>query len=106
MDYILREIVKNTDDIGFNDDLLRAADYIVELEQRLAAAEAKIPKWVPIRKGITYPSNDIRILVITKNSEVLTAHVTKEVIVPDDWFQGPVTHWMPIPEPPESEEKR
>lgn len=41
MDYILREIVKNTQDVGFNDDLLRAADYIVELEQRLAAAEAK-----------------------------------------------------------------
>lgn len=42
MDYILREIVKNTQDVGFNDDLLRAADYIVELEQRLAKANARI----------------------------------------------------------------
>lgn len=42
MDFILREIANNTLDTGFNDQLLEAADYINSLEQRLAAANARI----------------------------------------------------------------
>ena len=41
MDYILREIVKNSPDTHISDELLQVADYMEELQQRLAAAEAK-----------------------------------------------------------------
>lgn len=42
MDYILREIAKNSPDTHISDELLQVADYIGKLERRLADAEAKL----------------------------------------------------------------
>lgn len=41
MDYILREIVKNNPDTHISDELLQVADYMEELQRRLADAEER-----------------------------------------------------------------
>ncbi|MBK8974136.1 MAG: hypothetical protein IPM37_23255 [Hahellaceae bacterium] len=42
MDYILREIVKNSPDTHISDELLQVADYMEKLEQRLAYVEEEL----------------------------------------------------------------
>lgn len=42
MDYILREIVKNSPDTHISDELLQVADYMEELQRRLADAEEEL----------------------------------------------------------------
>jgi len=105
--------------------LLKAADAIEELQSTvkglkeqtdLAIVEEKgrtllkiIPKWIPVTERL--PEDLTRVIVFCEDgvSYGLCEHLIaddEEVVEWHDFLHYPITptHWMPLPEPPESEE--
>lgn len=80
------------------------ASMVEELEQRLAAAEAKLPRWIPV--GERLPEHNQLIAMLTEHEKLCGEFYLDRFVVRD--FTGVcfdascVTHWMPLPEPPES----
>lgn len=78
--------------------------YIDNLEQRLAKAESKIPKWIPVSEALPPCFNSV--LAIRKNCTGRPYYATMYRdnnwcdIVSTEFID--VTHWMPLPEVPES----
>ena len=76
------------------------------LQQRLAAAEAKIPKWIPVSDSL--PKECHAVLICKDGDETGYGYRLN-----NDWYEEnellaayniTVTHWMPLPEPPNNEE--
>ena len=88
----------------FEAQLAEADSRIKELEQRLAEAEAKIPRWIPV--GERLPEHNQLIAILTEHEKLCGEFYLDRFVVRD--FTGVcfdascVTHWMPLPEPPES----
>lgn len=97
-----------------------AAELINELEQRLAAAEAKLPRWIPV--GDRLPKPGATILAVDNSGDMGVCTFVNAKFVGEcfgfdaylndgGWDCSPskvigeyVTHWMPLPEPPNNEE--
>lgn len=76
-------------------------------EQRLAAAEAKLPKWIPVSEGL--PKECHAVLICKDGNETSCGYRLS-----GDWYEEnellaaydiTVTDWMPLPEAPKSEEE-
>ena len=93
-----------------------SADALAYIQQ----LEAKVPKWIGVEErlpsGFDYfddgTAEPAEYIVKVKNAEVATIAMFdgKEWIpaqyngiTEDRWFASSVTHWMPLPEPPEEE---
>lgn len=71
------------------------------------------PRWIPVTERL--PDDDIYVLVIVsgKPCKNVTLHNAVELAEYDpegwilemwpDWMDADVTHWMPLPEPPEGD---
>lgn len=79
---------------------------ITDLEARIAELEAE-RKWIPVSERL--PEDRATILAAFKNREILTATYYKHYEAfggvenwwdIEGWHSGNVTHWMPLPEPP------
>ena len=93
--------------------LLKAADAIEDLENRLNLwRQDKIRRWIPVTERL--PEAGKKVLVFAYGHDILTARMTKlfENVYPvfecngifcEMAKPGRITHWMPLPEPPESE---
>lgn len=75
-------------------------------EQRLAAAEAKIPRWIPVSDSL--PKECHAVLICKDGDETSCGYR-----INSDWYEEnellaayniTVTHWMPLPEPPNNGE--
>lgn len=60
-----------------------ALSYIQQLENQIADIGKKVPKWISVKDRLP-PKNDVCVLCHCDTT-------------------GAVTHWMPLPEPPEEE---
>lgn len=95
------------------DDLTEAADLIEAQAKEIEKLRAQLPRWIPITERL--PEYGVRVLAADMyegNDE--TGIWTREEY-PDDadgcwidergWWHAidEVTHWMPLPEPPEVE---
>lgn len=84
--------------MGLLERLLKESEEcIAELEQRLAAAEAKIPRWIPVSERL--PKDGVYVLVNIRDNDgdeyqaLLSCFCGEfDVIQP--------THWMPLPDAP------
>lgn len=83
----------------------QAATEIEKLQQRLAAAEAKIPHWIPVSDSL--PKECHAVLICKDGNETSYGYRLS-----DDWYEEnvllaaydiTVTDWMPLPEPPVNE---
>lgn len=77
-------------------------------EQRLAEAEAKIPRWIPVSDGL--PKECHAVLICKDGDETGYGYRLN-----NDWYEEnellaaydiTVTHWMPEPEPPASKKEK
>lgn len=61
--------------------------------------------WISVKDRL--PENDVRVLVYTELKNTLVARRVLPEIWEDDygyWIVEDVTHWKPLPDPPESED--
>lgn len=75
---------------------LEAADLIEQQTARIAELEAKVPRWIPATERL--PETAGSYIVCTKSGGVAKVNFYPEL----GRSQRIFTHWMPLPEPPET----
>ena len=105
---------------GLEKDLFAAADrlenqnaHIAALQQEIEKLRGQVPRWIPVEERL--PEYGVRVLATDMYEEDdCTGIWTREEDKDDadgcwhdehDWWHAldEVTHWMPLPEPPEVE---
>lgn len=96
--------------------LLEGAEIIRQLRKERDEARAKEPKWIPTGEKVPDPYETVIVSVATKNGyeepislETLASYEKRTGVWQDGLDGSPVTkaeyervtHWMPMPEPPE-----
>ena len=82
---------------------LEAADLIKQQEARITRLEAKVPRWIPVTEKIPPDQEEVLVQTRSKNG---VRNVDKGYWAIDHFIhrgRAEVTHWMPLPEPPETE---
>ena len=99
--------------ITLGDDLAEAADLIEAQAKEIEKLRGQLPRWIPVEKRL--PEYGVRVLATDMYEEDdCTGIWTREEDKDDadgcwhdehDWWHAldEVTHWMPLPEPPEVE---
>ena len=108
--------------ITLGDDLVEAADrianqsnHIAALQQEIEKLRAQLPRWIPVEERL--PEYGVRVLATDMYEEDDCTGIWTREEYPDDpdgccwidergWWHAidDVTHWMPLPEPPEEAE--
>lgn len=85
---------------------LEAADLIEQQAAKIAELEAKVPRWIPVTERL--PEIEQRVLVLDRHGNAMVRtlrYLTGEKepsFRPDGLVpRKHITHWMPLPEPPE-----
>ena len=113
-DSIKSEMMQKTEEVvldHFDMDMSDLREYMRDKEE-WKRKQAAMPKWIPVTEGL--PENFVEVLV-TDGKDVgiaaLQGFMDDEVVWcnaygmdyiddPDDEDYLPITHWMPLPEPP------
>ena len=98
------------------DRIVAAEEYALVLKKEIEKLRAQLPRWIPVEER--RPEYNVRVLVIDVYAGDGVAIWTREEY-PDDpedgcwiddrgWWHAfdEVTHWMPLPEPPEEERSK
>ena len=95
-----------------------AMAYITQLEQHFAGIGKMLPKWISVKDGLPEPSTYVLALTAPGALSVGQNVIVADYIHPKreergvfviaytpyaDQYILPVTHWMPLPEPPKEE---
>ena len=110
---------------GLEKDLLAAADrianqstHIAALQKEIEKLRAQLPRWIPVEEHL--PENGVPVLINYIASDDGKYHPDGTAVWTDYgcfWWEGsledcdtevavPITHWMPLPEPPEEVRRR
>lgn len=99
--------------ITLGDDLTEAADRVEAQAQEIEKLRGQMPRWIPVEERL--PDYDDLVLVIAsgkpKGNITLDEAVELATLYSDgwcletwpEWTGAKVSHWMPLPEPPEVE---
>lgn len=117
---LIKRLRETSIDFGESDHvsvmMIEAADAIEDLITALTASNEVIakskPKWIPVTERL--PEVGKKILVFAYGNDTLTARMKKQTENGHPVFEcngiflemaklGRITHWMPLPQPPESE---
>ena len=107
---------------GLEKDLLAAADrlenqnaHIAALQQEIETLRGQVPRWIPVTERL--PENGVPALINYIGNDGGKYHPDGTAAWTDHgcfWWEGsledcdtevavPITHWMPLPEPPKEE---
>ena len=76
--------------------MLKEAVRIMSPKDQLADADKVMPQWISVKDRL--PENGVEVLVVSDGETGASWHEAGEF----GWaIGGTVTHWMPLPEPPE-----
>lgn len=94
------------------DDLTEAADVIEAQAKEIEKLRGQLPRWIPVEERL--PEYGVRVLATDMYEEDDCTEIWTRKEYPDDpedgcwiddrgWWHAfdEVTHWMPLPEPPE-----
>lgn len=108
--------------ITLGDDLTEAADqlenqnaHIAALQQEIETLRGQLPRWIQVEERL--PENGVPVFINYIGSNDGKYHPDGTAVWTDHgcfWWEGsledcdtevavPITHWMPLPEPPEVE---
>lgn len=101
--------------ITLGDDLVKAADRIEAQAKEIEKLWGQVPHWIPVEERL--PENGVPVLINYIASDDGKYHPDGTAVWTDYgcfWWEGsledcdtevavPITHWMPLPEPPEVE---
>lgn len=101
--------------ITLGDDLTEAADRIEAQAKEIEKLRRKVPRWIQVEERL--PENGVPVLINYIGSNDGKYHPDGTAAWTDHgcfWWEGsledcdtevavPITHWMPLPEPPEVE---
>ena len=99
--------------ITLGDDLAEAADRIANQSARIAALQQEIeklrgqlPRWIPVAERLPEdPVKKVLVFVPHTHGNIVDSgrYLGSDGWVLEGWYltQTAVTHWMPLPEPPE-----
>ena len=101
--------------ITLGDDLAEAADRIEAQAKEIEKLRRKVPRWIQVEERL--PENGVPVLINYIGSNDGKYHPDGTAAWTDHgcfWWEGsledcdtevavPITHWMPLPEPPEVE---
>ena len=87
---------------------LAAADRIANQSTHIAALQKEIEKlrgpvlrWIPVEERL--PDQCMDVLVCYRDKHILMGTARCDDWIEEDFDDGVITHWMPLPEPPEVE---
>ena len=95
------------------DRIANQSTHIAALQQEIEKLRGQLPRWIPVEERL--PNLDELVLVIAsgKPQENITLDNAVELAelysdgwcleIWPEWTKAAVTHWMPLPEPPEVE---
>ena len=107
---------------GLEKDLLAAADrlenqnaHIAALQQEIETLRGQVPRWIPVTERL--PENGVPALINYIGNDGGKYHPDGTAAWTDHgcfWWEGsledcdtevavPITHWMPLPEPPKED---
>ena len=98
--------------ITLGDDLAEAADRIEAQAKEIENLRGQVPHWIPVEERL--PENGVPVLINYIASDDGKYHPDGTAVWTDYgcfWWEGsledcdtevavPITHWMPLPEPP------
>ena len=94
--------------VSCNEKNLGAADVIEQQAAKIKELEAKVPRWIPVTERL--PEIEQRVLVLDRHGNAMVRTLRcltgeKEPSFRPDGLvpRKHVTHWMPLPEPPETD---
>lgn len=108
------ELIRRSDVIGLLEDMLLFGEYDIIAGSFSKADEEKayraindipaVNRWIPCSERM--PETDTPVICYMRIGQILVMELSDD----DGWYCGitrynprAVTHWMPLPEPPESE---
>lgn len=97
------------------DRIVAAEEYALVLKKEIEKLRAQLPRWIPVEARL--PENGVPVLINYIGSNDGKYHPDGTAVWTDHgcfWWEGslkdcdtevavPITHWMPLPEPPEVE---
>lgn len=94
--------------ITLGDDLTEAADLIEVQAKEIEKLRGQVPHWIPVEERLPELETPVLVLDRRRNQMVRTLRKLSSdkepVFRPDGLAPGKhITHWMPLPEPPEVE---
>lgn len=89
--------------------------HILALQKEIEGLRAQLPRWIPVTERLPETADDIVLVCVSgKPTKCITLYGALELACYcphcgwilerwPDWENANVTHWMPLPEPPEVE---
>ena len=89
-------------------ELVDADQRARELEDELAEAKSRVPRWIPVSERLPEDVQHVLVVVFGIVKQAIFDPKKKKLftICGQQWerknFAENITHWMPLPEPPET----
>lgn len=90
------------------DRIVAAEEYALVLKKEIEKLRAQLPRWIPVTERLPEdPVKKVLVFVPHTHGDIVDAgrYLGADGWVLEGWHltQNAVTHWMPLPEPPEVE---
>ena len=95
---LLREVQYQGNAVhGYHDNYIQNS----EIADHLIASGVTIQQWIPVTERL--PEEDVRVLVWLGTGDITYTQIDTDRLHKKKWrrWTKNVTHWMPLPEPPE-----
>ena len=98
-------------------ELCDAVDMAISALRQQDVTDKDVGKWISVKDRLPDYMGEVLVIVSGKPHENITLDGAYEIAEYDpvegwilemwpEWCSGVVTHWMPLPEPPEEEQKK
>ena len=113
---ILRKNRPTSDQRPCGVELCDAVDMAISALRQQDVTDKDVGKWISVKDRLPDYMGEVLVIVSGKPHENITLDGAYEIAEYDpvegwilemwpEWCSGVVTHWMPLPEPPEEEQK-